>query len=202
MTKITLPENSKDITLYQYQRYVDLLGRTDLDQYQTEQRKIQIFTGLKPDANITQTDRVEILEQIETAINTPAEFIPIFTMAEIEFGFIPNFDKITGGEYMDLCKYTGDVESLHNLIAILFRPITKKDSFGNYSIAEYQGTSEWAEAMKLTPMNVVNGALFFFLNLSTELTSYILNLKEKEQAREQVLSDSLVNGDGMQPLTN
>jgi hypothetical protein len=200
--KVILPENSADITLYQYQRYVDLLGRTDLDAYQFEQRKIQIFTGLKPDANISQTDRVGMLQQIETAINTPAEFINTFEMCEIEFGFIPNFDKITGGEYFDLCKYTGDVESLHNLMAILFRPITKKDAFNNYTIAEYKGTSEWAEAMKLTPMNVVNGALFFFLNLSTELTNYILNSKEAEQVREQERNDFLVNGDGMQPLTN
>jgi hypothetical protein len=87
-------------------------------------------------------------------------------------------------------------------MAILFRPITKKDAFNNYTIAEYKGTSEWAEAMKLTPMNVVNGALFFFLNLSTELTNYILNSKEAEQVREQERNDFLVNGDGMQPLTN
>jgi hypothetical protein len=202
--KITLPEHSKDITLYQYQKYVELLSRTDLDTYQFDQRKIQIFTGVKPDAYklLTQKDKEEILLQIEISINTPFEFQNRFKMEEIEFGFIPNFDKITGGEYFDLCKYGTQPDTLHNLMAILFRPIVKEDSFGNYSIAEYQGTNEWAEAMKLTPMSVVNGALFFFLNLSTELTSYILKLENQEQARETAQSDILVNGDGMQPLTN
>jgi hypothetical protein len=200
--KIVLPENSKDITLYQYQKYVELLKRNDLDAFQFEQRKIQIFTGLKPNGTIPQTDRKEILEQIELAINTPADFVQTFKMAEIEFGFVPNLDKITAGEYFDLCKYGTDVETLNNLMAILFRPIDKKDSFGNYTIQDYKGTSDWAEAMKLTPMNVVNGALFFFLNLSTELTTYTLNLTEKEQAREQAQNDSLQSGDGMLPLTN
>jgi len=202
--KIILPEHSKDITLYQYQKYVELLERTDLDAYQFDQRKIQIFTGIKPDAykSLSQIDKAEILAQIEVAINTPAEFENKFTMEDIVFGFIPNLDKITGGEYFDLCKHGTQPDTLHNLMAILFRPIVKTDSFDNYSITEYEGTNEWAEAMKLTPMNIVNGALFFFLNLSNELTNYILNLEEAEQVREIVQSDILKSGDGMQPSMN
>jgi len=202
--KVVLPEHSKDITLYQYQKYVELLQRTDLDAYQIDQRKIQIFTGVKPNEyeKLTQKDKEEMLEQIEIAINTPYEFENRFTMSGIEFGFIPNLDKTTAGEYFDLCKYGMEVETLHNLMAILFRPITNKSWTKDYAIAEYKGTSDWAEAMKLTPMNIVNGALFFFLNLSTELTNFIQNLEVKEQARDKAQSNILKSGDGMQPLTN
>ena len=204
--KVTLPEQSGDITLYQYQKYVELLTRTDLDTYQFEQRKIQIFTGIKPNdyKNLLQKDIFEMLEQIEIALNSVAEFKSTFTMEGIEFGFIPNLDKITGAEYFDLSKYGTQPDTLHNLMAVLFRPIDKKDKLGNYSVVEYNGTSEWAEAMKLTPMNIVNGALFFFLNLSTELVNYTQKYmdKEMEQVREQKQKTTLQSGDGMQVLTN
>ena len=204
--KVILPENSRDITLYQYQKYVELLTRTDLDSYQFEQRKIQIFTGIKPNEykNLIQKDIAEMLEQIDIALNTPANFESTFTIDDVAFGFIPNLDKITGAEYFDLSKYGQNPDTLHNLMAILFRPIDKKDKLNNYSIVPYSGTSEWAEVMRLTPMNIVNGALFFFLNLSKELVNYTQKymVQETEQVREQKQKITSQNGDGMQVLTS
>jgi hypothetical protein len=199
--RIKLPEHSADITLLQYQKYYDLLQREGLDDYQHNQRKIQIFTGIKPNEYtlIKQTDIEDMLKQIDTALETPFEFVNTFTIEGLEFGFIPNLDKITGGEYFDLNKYGSDVETLHNLMAILFRPIKDKDGLGNYTILPYNGTEQWAELMKLTPMNVVNGALFFFVNLRKELLSYTLRFMEEEQARENKQASTLKSGDGMQP---
>jgi hypothetical protein len=214
--KITLPESSADITLLQYQKYYDLLQR-DLDIYQFNQRKIQIFTGIKPNEfkAIKQKDLEDMLIQIDKGLETPAQFVNTFFIDDVEFGFIPNLDKITGAEYFDLSKYGQDVETLHNLMAILFRPIKEKDNIGwfkrlftkednssNYSIIPYNGTSEWADIMKLTPMNVVNGALFFFLNLSTELVNYTQKYMQVEQVREKSPVTTLKSGDGMQPSMN
>jgi len=198
--KILLPENSSDITLLQYQKYYDLLQREGLDDNQHNVRKIQVFTGLKPNEidGLSKKDIDETLAQIDLALNTPIEFVNRFTVEGTEFGFI-TLDKITGAEYFDLSKYKEDVETLHNLMAILFRPIKDKDAFGNYSVVPYNGTSEWAELMKLTPMNVVNGALFFFVNLSNELLNYIQRYTEAEQAREESQVITLKSGDGMQP---
>lgn len=198
--KILLPENSSDITLLQYQKYYDLLQREGLDDNQHNVRKIQVFTGLKPNEidSLSKKDIDDMLIQIDLALNTPIEFVNRFTIEGIEFGFI-TLDKITGAEYFDLSKYKEDVETLHNLMAILFRPIKNKDSLGNYSVVPYNGTSEWAELMKLTPMNVVNGALFFFVNLSNELLNYIQRFTEVEQAKEELQVITLKSGDGMQP---
>ena len=41
---------------------------------------------------------------------------PTFFIKDVEFGFIPNLDKITGAEYFDLSKYGQDNETLHNLM--------------------------------------------------------------------------------------
>jgi hypothetical protein len=201
--KITLPESSADITLLQYQKYYDLLQR-DLDIYQFNQRKIQIFTGIKPNEfkAIKQKDLEDMLIQIDKGLETPAQFVNTFFIDDVEFGFIPNLDKITGAEYFDLSKYGTEVETLNNLMAVLFRPIKNKDAFKNYSIVDYLGTAEWADIMKLTPMNVVNGALFFFLNLSTELVNYTQKYMQVEQVREKSPVTTLKNGDGMQPSMN
>lgn len=201
--KITLPESSADITLLQYQKYYDLLQR-DLDIYQFNQRKIQIFTGIKPNEfkAIKQKDLEDMLIQIDKGLETPAQFVNTFFIDDVEFGFIPNLDKITGGEYFDLSKYGTEVETLNNLMAVLFRPIKNKDAFKNYSIVDYLGTAEWADIMKLTPMNVVNGALFFFLNLSTELVNYTQKYMRGEQVREKSQVTTLKSGDGMQPSMN
>jgi hypothetical protein len=201
--KITLPESSADITLLQYQKYYDLLQR-DLDVYQFNQRKIQIFTGIKPNEfkAIKQKDLEDMLIQIDKGLETPAQFVNTFFIDDVEFGFIPNLDKITGAEYFDLSKYGTEVETLNNLMAVLFRPIKNKDAFKNYSIVDYLGTSEWADIMKLTPMNVVNGALFFFLNLSTELVNYTQKYMQVEQVREKSPVTTLKSGDGMQPSMN
>lgn len=201
--KILLPENSSDITLLQYQKYYDLLQREGLDEYQFNVRKLQIFTGLKPNEieSLEQKDINDMLAQIELALNSPVEFVDRFSIEGVEFGFVV-LDKITGAEYFDLSKYGDNVETLQNLMAILFRPIKDKDAFGNYSIQPYNGSAEWSELMKLTPMNVVNGALFFFVNLSKELVSYTLRYTEGEQAREKLQASTLKNGVGMQRLTS
>jgi hypothetical protein len=200
--KILLPENSNDITLGQYQKYTELL-QNDLGVYQTDIRKIQIFTDLKVNeiTNLAEKDREEILEQIEKALNEPTNFYNRFKIEDMEFGFIPNLDKITAGEFFDLSKYGVEIETLHNLMAVLFRPIVDK-TLSDYAIAEYTGTESMASLMKQMPMSVVNGALFFFLNLSTELLSYTQRYTEVEQVKESLQVTTLKSGDGMQPSMN
>ena len=203
---VKLPESSKDITLYQYQKLVELLSRTDLSTTQLEDRKIHLFTGIRLNEiqNIVHSDREDMLVQIELALNEPSDFVNTFKIEDVEFGFITNFDKITSAEYFDLSKYGQEVETLHNLMAVLFRPIKQKAKLklGAYSIQEYKGTEEWAEIMKLTPMNVVNGALFFFANLRNELMTCIRRYMTEEQKRVELQATTSKSGDGTQPLTN
>lgn len=183
--KIILPENQNEITLAQYQRYIKLCDRTDLDAYNFNRRVIEIFTSLsfKDTERIAAIEFEEIVAQINKALNEEVKFSNTFVMNRQEFGFIPNLDKMTTAEFVDLEKYTDNVETLNYLMAILFRPIINKDVFKNYTIAEYNGTEEWAEYMKQTPLNIVNGALFFFMNLSTELENHILKYMKEEQKR-------------------
>jgi len=113
-----------------------------------------------------------LLGLIDKALSTDVEFKPTFTMGDIEFGFIPNLDKITLREHATLATYGVDKDKLHNLMSVLFRPITKKIG-DKYEImaftVEYTDNEQYAEMMKEMPLNIVNGALVFFWNLANEL---------------------------------
>lgn len=198
--KIILPESIHDIKLSQFQKYNKLLEREDLTPEQFDKRKVEIFTGIERNKLdlISQKDYKEITEQIDSALNQTVDFTPTFFIQDVEFGFIPNLDKITAGEYRDLSIYGSDVDKLHNLMAVLFRPIKKKDVFGNYSIVSYEGTEKYANIMLHMPLSIVNGALVFFSSLANELCNYTQKYMVEEQAKENKLVSTLKNGDGMQ----
>lgn len=202
--KVILPENIKDITLGQFQKYNELLKRDDLDEYNFNKRKIEIFSNIKRNEidNISIEDYKDIIFVIDYALNQNVDFEPLFFIDDIEFGFIPNLDKITMEEFVDISNYGSEVETLHKLIAVLFRPVKNKDVFGNYKIYDYKGSEKFSNIMKRTPLSVVNGALVFFSNLANELTSFTQRFIKEEQARESKQATTLISGDGMQQLMN
>lgn len=202
--KIILPESIQDITLHQFQLYNELLQRTDLDEYNFNKRKIQIFTGLERNKIelISAIDYKEITEQIDTALNQTVEFKPTFFIKDVEFGFISNLDKMTQGEFIDVSNYGTDVSEMHKLMSVLFRPIKKKDSLGNYEIINYQGTKQYADLMKHMPLSIVNGALVFFSSLANELVNYTQKYIVAEQVKEKTQQTTSKNGGGTQRLKN
>ena len=203
--KVTIPESINDIALHQFQKYDLLLKRTDLTDEQFNVRKIEIFTGLdrKRIPLLSQKDYSEILILIDKALEQTTEFQPTFKIKDVEFGFIPNFDKITAGEYRDLTLYSQDIENMHKLMAVLFRPIKKRKWYqwfykrNKYKIVEYNGTEKRAEVMKYMPLSIVNGALVFFSNLANELIEYTQKYTTEEQARESTPATTSKNGGGM-----
>jgi uncharacterized protein YeeX (DUF496 family) len=199
--KIQLPENIKDITLAQYQRYEKLneqLNEEELSIRDYNKRKIDLFTGIpyhKVD-NVSEKDLKEVMAQIDKALEQDVEFKSVFTHNGKEFGMIPNLDECSAGEYFDLDKYGVDVETLHNLMAILFRPVTKSDGFGNYEIETYEGTSKYADEMKGISMDYVSGVLVFFCHLSNELERSIQKSTVEAQAKDNKRQTILQNGNG------
>jgi len=199
--KLTLPEHIGDITLNQYQRDYKLQARLkegEITLREYNKLKLNLFAGVpyRSIEDIKQKDIEDLMLQIDTAISQDCKFEKRFTMNGVEYGFIPNLDEINNAEYFDLNKYGAEVETLHNLMAILFRPIKSEDSFKNYAIKKYKGTGKHADTMKETPMNIVNGALVFFSNLSNELQKHIQRYTREAQARDQKQPTISANGVG------
>jgi hypothetical protein len=183
--KIVLPEHIGEVTLEQFQRYNKLTQRTDLNTLDFNKRKIEIFTGIKFQqvANMQQSDYEEIVNQIDLALTKDVPFVNVFMFKDIEYGFIPNFDLISVAELGDLREYGDKEDELHKTMAVLFRPVNGKDAFDNYTIEDYNGTATRSEMFKQLPLNIVNGALGFFLSLSNDLEIAIQRFTEEELAK-------------------
>jgi len=200
--KLTLPEHIGDITLNQYQRYDKLQTRLEDEEITVREfnkLKLNLFAGVpyRSIEDIKQKDIEGLMLQIDTAISQDCKFENRFELNGVEYGFIPNLDEINNAEYFDLNFYGAEIETLHNLMAILFRPIKKKDGFKNYTIKKYKGTDKYSEIMKDTPMNIVNGALVFFSSLSNELQNHIQKSTIAEQERVQKQQTISPSGDGI-----
>lgn len=197
---ITIPENISDITLRQFQQLTELL-KNPTETFDRE--KVKIFTGFSDEQilSISISDFNRISGAIDTALSVDVQFKNTFSMGDVEFGFIPNLDRITMGEFADMGLYGVAPETLHNLMAILFRPITKKIS-DNYDIQGYAGTEEWSERMKDMPLNIVNGSLVFFCDLAMELTiatQKFSTMKPRRAKKQRTISKGSA---GILPLKN
>ena len=103
----------------------------------------------------------------------------------VRYGFHPNLDEITLGEYADLeTMIKNDIEkNMPEVMAILFRPIVEEQN-NIYTIKAYDGNiSIRAEEMKKMPAEQVQSALVFFYNLGKEL-SLTLPLYLMERLKE------------------
>ena len=194
--KITIPEHIGDITLGQFQD----LELIDEDDRNYDRKKICIFTELEYNQlkGVSQKDYADILKQIDKALELTPEFTHTFKIGEQEFGFIPNLDKMTTGEFTDLSEWGVEVENLHRIMSVLFRPITNTDPFNNYKIEDYNGTGQYAELMRQTPLHIVNGSLFFFRNLATDLELSILRSTREARLKELKPLTTSKSGAGMQ----
>lgn len=208
--QITIPEDISDITLGVYQSFEllnDELREEKIDVQEYNKQKISLFAGIPYNrmSQVSYKDFASLLSDIDKALEQECKFVNRFFIDGVEFGFIPNFDNITSGEFFDLQAYSKEVEddkgipieTLNNLMAVLFRPIKKKDKLDNYRITNYKGTERYGELMKRTPMNIVKGALVFFWSLSKELQRDITKSTLEAQVKEHKRVTSLQTGDGM-----
>tara|TARA_R100000544_G_C2200051_1_gene46222 strand:- start:136 stop:738 length:603 start_codon:yes stop_codon:yes gene_type:complete len=110
----------------------------------------------------------------------------IIEINEVEYGFHPDLDSITLGEYADIEQFIklGIEKHLPELMAILYRPIKEKHKNGVYIIDAYDGNIRMrTEEMKQMSAEQVQSALVFFYHLGSRLLqtsqSYLIQqLKE------------------------
>ena len=93
----------------------------------------------------------------------------------IEYGFHPDLDSITLGEYADIETFIkGGIENnLPELMAVLYRPIKEKKN-DIYVIDAYDGNIRLrTEEMKKMSAQQVQSALVFFYTLGKELSGIL-----------------------------
>ena len=106
----------------------------------------------------------------------------IIEINDVEYGFHPDLDSISLGEYADIEQFikNGIDSSLPELMSVLYRPVKLKKN-DIYIIDSYDGDIRLrAEEMKQMSAAQVQSALFFFYNLGKVLSEIMpLYLMEK-----------------------
>ena len=164
------------------------------------QKMVECFCGidLKDVAKISLSDLDGLVEHFNKLFETKGEFKEKFVLNGLKYGFIPNLDKITNGEYMDIDSNISDVNNYHILIGIMYRRITGE--FKNkYEIEDYNSDNIDFEIFKDVTLDIVLPALVFFYHLGTELLTVLPRFLEEEvnKMNIQKSTNSEKSGDGI-----
>ena len=187
--KLIIPDNWNDITIGTYQEYVKIQeGKGGEKNKIVKSLALLCNTSPLVVKKMAYKDLVEIMTIIKKMIDTePTEddFKKLFDLKGVEYGFCPNLNNLTTGEYIDLetlCKEP--IENLHIIMSVLYRKVTKKVN-NRYAIEAYNPDEFKEELFKDCPMSIALSSLGFFLTLGERLAKisqrYLARLNTTQQ---------------------
>ena len=196
-----MPTTLSELTLSQYQKYLKIQSENE-DNTFVAQKMIEIFCDLPLDKVIRMKwrDVKEITEELGELFDKESNFIKKFTYKNQNYGFIPNLDEISFGEFVDLDSCLQDWQRMHHAMQILYRPIDIQVR-GRYNIKDYDGVLD--DKMKDIPLNIALGSVFFLLNLGKELSEVTMDYFNKGilEGHSQVKEDLMPNGVGIRAFS-
>ena len=207
--EITIPSSINEIPLMNYQKFLKVQKNSNDEEF-IAQKMIEIFCGieLKEVVKMKLTSINDLVLHFNQIFSVKPKFQPRFKIGNIEYGFIPDLENISFGEYVDLDNYLSNWDDYNKAMAVMYRPITETRK-EKYNILEYNGASEFSEAMKYAPMDVAIGASVFFWTLGNELLTATLNYLKTETKKMTQEQATLVqelslekNGVGIQAYTD
>ena len=159
---IKLPESARELTIEQYQKFLKVEG----DQTFTLLKALEIFANIPLKvANAMRADDVlSIANELLTMVSVEHPLTRRLSFRGQEYGFVPNLEEMSFGEYIDLDTYLSDMQMLHKTVGVLYRPIIKEKG-DYYEVEPYNGTDGYSDF----PLDVALGATLFFYRLSNKL---------------------------------
>ena len=194
--EINVPTSLSEITLRQYQKFLKIAEDNPEGNF-LDAKMIEIFCGipLSDSYKLKMVSVTAIIDILNSMLEVKPNHVERFTLNGVEYGFIPDLDEMSLGEYVDLDNNASKWESMHIAMNVLYRPIVTS-KVGKYNIEEY--TTSNPEKMLDMPLDAALGSLFFFYNLGMELSKHTIlssNLEEVEEFQEQLTSET--NGVGI-----
>lgn len=193
---IKIPTHLSEITLEQYQKFLKVESESE-DDYFLQCKMIEIFCNVdyKDVLNIKLSDADNITEILKEMFSQKPDLVRFFKMNGVNYGFHPNLEELTLGEYIDLDTYIGNWDNMSLAMNVLYRPV-KQRSANKYLIDEYNPLSK--NSMAYMPLDAVISSIFFLFHLGIDLSLNVTNhYSEDHQKQHQSHRDSRKNGDGM-----
>lgn len=195
--EINVPTSLSEVTLGQYQKFLKIAEDNPEGNF-LNAKMIEIFCGipLSDSYKLKMSSVTAIIDILNELLSQTPKRVEQFTMNGVQYGFIPDLDEMSLGEYVDLDGNASDWNNMHVAMNVLYRRIKIKKS-GKYNIVDYN--VENPEKMKDMPLDAAISSLFFFYNLGMELSKHTIlyssNQAEMEAYQEQLISQT--NGDGI-----
>jgi len=182
---IKIPENLREITLGQYQKYLKM-EKENKDETFIAQKMIEIFCQTRLDyvMKMRWKDVQDITVDLANMFEADQNLKKQFTMNSTTYGFIPNLDEISFGEFVDLDGCLQDWQEMHKAMQILYRPV-EISVRGKYNIKQYDGVLD--DSMKDMPLEYALGAVFFLLSLGKELSASMMDYLQRGVLKEHTL---------------
>jgi len=194
--EITVPTSLNEITLEQYQKFLKIAEENPEGNF-LNAKMIEIFCSipLSDSYKLKMSSVSAIIDILNEMLSVTPNHVEKFTLNGVQYGFIPDLDEMSLGEYIDLDNNIISWAEMHKAMNVLYRPIKIKKG-DKYSIEDYDVSNP--EALKDMPLDAAIGAVFFFLNLGLELSKHTIlysNLEEMEDIQEQLILEE--NGVGI-----
>jgi hypothetical protein len=199
---VTYPESWEEIKLEQYLKfYRATKPYENTDQYEEEALEAGALHFCKVPAEYLYKLPASKLTKISQTIYTllaQTNEIPLarrFTIEDTTYGFIPELDSMSYGEYLDLVNYTSkDMwKNIPIIMSILYRPVNKQIGT-NYTINAYNGTNDDRIDLfsHVLTMDIVWGAIGFFFHLQKDLLTATLTYSLENLKKEKILSPETI----------
>jgi len=197
---ITVPDKLSEITLGQYQKFLKIQKDSEDERFLSS-KMIEIFCNISlvDVMKLKLSDVNGICSILSDMFNEKPALRRRFFLDGVEYGFVPNLEDISFGEYVDLDNYLSDWEMMDKAMGVLYRPI--KTKYGErYSIEEYNASD--TGVMKDMPLDAALGAVLFFYHLGIDLSMIMMNyLEHKEETALQQYLNLAGSGDGINLFT-
>ena len=198
---ITVPTDLSEITLRQYKHFLKIQKGVDDEKF-LNAKIIEIFCKMPLDEvmRLKFNDSEFIVKTLTEMFEQKPNLVTSFKLDKVNYGFHPQLDDLTLGEYIDLDTFIGDWENIEKAMAVLYRPVVNKLK-DKYTIEEYKVGKD-QEILDM-PMDAVLSLIFFLWNLGLDLSKAMMNYLDKEQteALTQYLT-SQPNGGGITQFTD
>ena len=183
---IKIPTKLEEISLGNYQKFIKASDQTNDDTFLFE-KMVEIFCDIQlmEVIQIKWTDVQYIVQKISNAFQQKPDFVQTFKIQDIEFGFIPNLEQMTFGEFIDLQTNIDNIEDFHKAMAVMYRPIIEKRK-EKYLIEDYISSANYADLMKFAPVNVAMAAKVFFCDLQKDLLKATLTYLNRNLMTEDM----------------
>ena len=189
--KIQVPTHINDITLEQYQKFA-AINTEEQDKDFLMFKTIEIFCDV--DIAIVSKMRLKDAESISNEVlevlDSQVPFTNRMELNGVKYGFIPDLQAISLGEFIDLEEGLSKAKEFHKAASVMFRPIVKEKG-ELYTIEGYEASREIQEAMKQAPVGIISAAIVFFYNIVKELQKDLEDYSQEKQAETMTTLESL-----------